>query len=50
MDWFTRTFRYYNTIIELMKLTDEELNILGVEREEIVFVAWKTHLEYKSNA
>ena len=44
MDWFTRTFRYYNTIIELMKLSDEELNALGMEREEIVFVAWKTHL------
>jgi uncharacterized protein YjiS (DUF1127 family) len=37
-------FRYYNTIIELMKLSDYELNTLGINREEIVYVAYKTHL------
>jgi len=44
IDWVTRTYRYYHTIIELMKLTDQELNDLGLSREEIVFVAYKTHL------
>jgi len=44
IDWVTRTYRYYHTIIELMKLSDEELNDLGLSREEIVFVAYKTHL------
>jgi uncharacterized protein YjiS (DUF1127 family) len=43
-EWFTRTFRYYNTIIELMKLSDDELEQLGMYREEIVYVAYKTHL------
>jgi uncharacterized protein YjiS (DUF1127 family) len=44
LDWFTQTYRYYNTIIELMKLSDDELEQLGMYREEIVYVAYKTHL------
>lgn len=44
INWFTQTFRYYNTIIELMKLSDDELEQLGLNREEIVYIAYKTHL------
>ena len=44
INWFTQTYRYYNTIIELMKLTDEELEQLGMYREEIVYIAYRTHL------
>ena len=43
-NWFTQTFRYYNTIIELMKLSDDELEQLGIYREEIAYIAYRTHL------
>lgn len=41
---FTNTFRYYTTIIELMALSDEELDSINIDRAEIVFIAYSTHL------
>jgi len=32
-------FRYYNTIIELIKLSDKELTDLGLTRFEIPYIA-----------
>jgi uncharacterized protein YjiS (DUF1127 family) len=43
-NWYTNTFRYYNTIIELMALSDEELDSININREEIISVAYSTHL------
>ena len=43
-NWFTNTFRYYNTIMELAALSDEELDSININREEIISIAYSTHL------
>lgn len=43
-NWFTNTYRYYNTIIELAALSDKELESINVTREEIIPIAYSTHL------
>jgi uncharacterized protein YjiS (DUF1127 family) len=45
--WIKDTYRYYNTIIELSKLTDKELNHLGLTRFDIAQVALKEY--WRSN-
>lgn len=41
------TLRYYNTIIELAKLTDQELNHLNMTRADIIQEALKQY--WRSN-
>ena len=47
LDWFKRTYRYYNTILELAALRDDDLQQLGLKRFEIVQEAnkqfWKSY-------
>ena len=47
LDWLKRTARYYNTILELAALRDEDLQQLGIKRFEIVQEAnkqfWKSY-------
>ena len=47
LDWFKRTYRYYNTILELAVLKDDELKELGINRIDIMQEAnkqfWKSY-------
>lgn len=47
LDWLTRNMRYYNTVLELAVLKDEELAHLGLERIDILQEAnkqfWKSY-------
>ena len=43
-DWIKDTARYYNTIIELSRLSDKELNDLGMTRFEIAHIAGQQFL------
>jgi uncharacterized protein YjiS (DUF1127 family) len=45
LDWFKRTARYYNTILELAALRDEDLNQLGLKRFEIIQEANKQFMK-----
>jgi uncharacterized protein YjiS (DUF1127 family) len=45
LSWLTRTARYYNTILELAALRDEDLQQLGLKRFEIVQEASKQFLK-----
>jgi uncharacterized protein YjiS (DUF1127 family) len=38
-NWLKDTSYYYNTIYELSRLTDRELQDIGLTRNEIVYVA-----------
>ena len=46
--WIKDTYRYYNTIIELSRLSDRELEHLGMTRFDIAQVALKEY--WRSNA
>jgi len=47
LDWLSRTARYYNTILELAALRDDDLQQLGLKRFEILQEAnkqfWKSY-------
>jgi uncharacterized protein YjiS (DUF1127 family) len=45
--WIKKTYRYYNTIVELSRLSDKELYDLGLTRYEIGQVALKEY--WRSN-
>ena len=47
IDWIKNTYRYYNTIVELSRLSEKELHDLGLTRYEIAHVA--LHQYWKSN-
>lgn len=44
LDNIKNTVRYYNTIHELSRLSDRELEDLGLTRYEICLVSYKAHL------
>lgn len=46
LDNFQRCMRYTNAVIELNKLSDEDLNLLGLTRGEIPTEVYKTYLKY----
>ena len=41
--WVKDTSRYYNTILELSRLSDKELSDLGLSRFEIAHIAGKQY-------
>jgi len=44
LEQLSKAYRYYTTIFELARLSDSELEHLGLTRSEIVFVAYKANL------
>jgi len=40
----SQAYQYYKTIFELARLSDQDLEQLGLSRSEIVFVAYKAIL------
>lgn len=47
VDNFNRYIRYTNAVIELNKLTDEDLEVLGLTRAEIPVEVYKAFLKHK---
>lgn len=44
LEQLSQAYRYYKTIFELARLSDMELEQLGMSRAEIVFIAYKANL------
>jgi uncharacterized protein YjiS (DUF1127 family) len=44
LEQLAQAYRYYKTIYELARLSDNDLQDLGLSRAEIVFVAYKANL------
>ena len=49
VDWMTESKRYYTTIQELNKLSDEELKYLNLTRDNLIFEVNKTYMERFAN-
>jgi uncharacterized protein YjiS (DUF1127 family) len=54
IDYFKRIARYYNTVLELSRLSDRELRDLGMNRSEIMQEAvnqyWKSYVTVRSQS
>jgi len=49
VDWMTESKRYYTTIQELNKLTDEELEYLNLTRDNLIYEVNKSYMERFAN-
>ena len=49
VDWMTESKRYYTTIQELNKLSDEELKYLNLTRDNLIFEVNKSYMERFAN-
>lgn len=47
--WLKGTSYYYNTIYELSRLTDRELQDIGLTRNEIVYIANEQYIKRMIN-
>jgi len=49
VDWITESRRYYTTIQELNKLSDEELKYLNLTRDNLIYEVNKSYMERFAN-
>lgn len=49
VDWMTESKRYYTTIQELNKLSDEELDYLNLKRDTLIHEVNKSYMERFAN-
>lgn len=49
VDWMTESKRYYTTIQELNKLSDEELEYLNLTRDTLIYEVNRSYMERFAN-